>query len=42
MNVEISASVQDIHAAVEKVNDPEYPGISIVDLGLLELSLIHI
>lgn len=36
MNLEILASVQDIHLAIEKVNDPEYPGISIVDLGLLE------
>ena len=36
MNVETSSSVQDIYAAVETVNDPEYPGISIVDLGLLE------
>ena len=36
MSIEIAVSVQDIHAAVETVNDPEYPGISIVDLGLLE------
>ena len=36
MNLEILASVQDIHLAIEKVNDPEYPEISIVDLGLLE------
>ena len=36
MNLESLASVQDIHLAIEKVNDPEYPGISIVDLGLLE------
>lgn len=26
----------EIHAAVAAVDDPEYPGISIVDLGLLE------
>lgn len=25
-----------VHAAVSSVDDPEYPGISIVDLGLLE------
>jgi len=25
-----------VHAAVASVDDPEYPGISIVDLGLLE------
>ncbi|MEM8922486.1 MAG: iron-sulfur cluster assembly protein [Actinomycetota bacterium] len=25
-----------VHAAVAEVDDPEYPGISIVDLGLLE------
>ena len=36
MNLEILASVQEIHTAIEKINDPEYPGISIVDLGLLE------
>ena len=29
-------SIQDIHTAINTVNDPEYPGISIVDLGLLE------
>ena len=26
----------EIHAAVASVDDPEYPGVSIVDLGLLE------
>lgn len=31
-----STSIQDIHTAINTVNDPEYPGISIVDLGLLE------
>ena len=36
MSLEILASVQEIHTAIEKINDPEYPGISIVDLGLLE------
>ena len=36
MNLEILASIQEIHTAIEKINDPEYPGISIVDLGLLE------
>ena len=25
-----------VHSAVSSVDDPEYPGISIVDLGLLE------
>lgn len=36
MTVKVSLSIQDIHTAVSTVNDPEYPGISIVDLGLLE------
>ena len=36
MSLEILAAVQEIHTAIEKINDPEYPGISIVDLGLLE------
>lgn len=26
----------NVHAAISQVDDPEYPGISIVDLGLLE------
>jgi ring-1,2-phenylacetyl-CoA epoxidase subunit PaaD len=25
-----------VHAAIQSVDDPEYPGVSIVDLGLLE------
>lgn len=29
-------SVDDIRAAVAQVNDPEYPDVSIVDLGLVE------
>jgi ring-1,2-phenylacetyl-CoA epoxidase subunit PaaD len=29
-------SVEDVRVAVATVDDPEYPGISIVDLGLLE------
>jgi len=36
MTVTVSPSIQDIHRAVSTVKDPEYPGISIVDLGLLE------
>ena len=31
-----STSIQDVHLAIKAVSDPEYPGISIVDLGLLE------
>ncbi len=30
------ATVDDIRRAVAQVHDPEYPGVSIVDLGLLE------
>lgn len=29
-----------VHAAVASVDDPEYPGVSIVDLGLLESIVI--
>jgi ring-1,2-phenylacetyl-CoA epoxidase subunit PaaD len=30
------ATVDDVRAALAHVHDPEYPGVSIVDLGLLE------
>lgn len=35
----VQATIADeaaVHAAVASVDDPEYPGVSIVDLGLLE------
>ena len=35
MNVLVGLEAQ-VHSAVSSVDDPEYPGISIVDLGLLE------
>ena len=35
-------TVERVRAAIASVDDPEYPGISVVDLRLLELSLIHI
>ena len=31
----------DVWAAIASVDDPEYPGISIVDLGLSESVIIH-
>lgn len=31
-----------VHAAVSSVDDPEYPGVSIVDLGLLETLAIDL
>jgi len=31
-----------VHAAVASVDDPEYPGISIVDLGLLETLTVKV
>ncbi|MDH3678774.1 MAG: metal-sulfur cluster assembly factor [Acidimicrobiia bacterium] len=34
--LEAAASELDVHRAVASVDDPEYPSISIVDLGLLE------
>ena len=30
-----------VHSAISSVDDPEYPGISIVDLGLLETITIN-
>lgn len=35
-NAEITRLESLVHGAVASVDDPEYPGISIVDLGLLE------
>lgn len=32
----MTVSVDEVRAAVAAVNDPEYPDVSIVDLGLLE------
>lgn len=31
-----TATVEDVSRALAQVHDPEYPGVSIVDLGLLE------
>ncbi|HJP15944.1 MAG TPA: 1,2-phenylacetyl-CoA epoxidase subunit PaaD [Acidimicrobiales bacterium] len=36
MKVKVLPSIQDIHTAINTVSDPEYPEISIVDLGFLE------
>lgn len=36
LNSEIALIESSVHSAVASVDDPEYPGISIVELGLLE------
>ena len=36
----MTVSTEDVRAAVERVDDPEMPGVSIVDLGLLESVVI--
>ncbi len=35
-------TVDEVRAAVATVDDPEYPGVSVVDLGLLESIEVHV